>query len=268
MRLLIAVPNFMREEKDYKMLLRCISSVRLHEPLLSYHILVVDDCSPYFPEEAQYEILSRGAKILRAESNGGYSKTVNRALDFAAENKYDVVLTLNSDCEILTLVYRRMRQVMDFDPKIHVIGGLCLWPSGKVQSASYSVDEFSMPLQRDRGSYYIHDGNDAARSKYVFGVTGAFQFIRLTEARYSENYTMGYEDVEFCQRTWLTGGKVFYDSQLACNHAESASRGTHVGERELESLEQWHRDFSVEKLETVLHLVSCANDQAQSSRST
>lgn len=263
--MLVAIPNYMREEKDLKMLLRCIASIRKAEPLMSFHVVVVDDASPYFPQEAKDQIHEAGAKIITQAHNGGYSKTVNFAICYANHAGYDVLLTLNSDCEILTPFYARVRQIMNFDPKIDVVGGLCLWPTGKVQSASFTLNCVGGPVQPDRGKPYALGGLDACRSKYVLGVTGAFQFIRLAPHRlYSNAYEMAYEDVEYCFRTWLEGGKVFYDSQIACNHCESASRGTYVGEREVRSFEQWTLgDFSTEKLERVLHLVSSANDQGQ-----
>ena len=262
----------MKEDKDVKMLLRCISSLRLFEPLMIFHVVVFDDCSPHFTETAMYEILSSGTKIIRSDENGGYSKTVNKAFHYARENKYDFVLTLNSDCEILTPFYKRIVQLFNYDLKIAVIGGLCLFPSGRIQSAGIQPDNKGVPHQPGRDSHYVLDNSHGAnQSKYVWGVTGAFQFIDVTACfnvgLYSENYKMSYEDVEFCQRIWMSGYRCFYDSLIATNHCESVSRGYHLGPQELLSLEQWHRDFSVAKLQLVNSFVEAANLESQNQSS-
>lgn len=263
MRLLVTIPNFMRDESDLKMLMRCISSVKRNEPLLAWHIVVLDDASTYFPDTAKAKIEDTGVKLIRFNENHGYSHAVNHAIKFASDNNYDLVLTLNSDAEVTKPFYNRVLGVLRFDEKIAVVGGLCLFPTGKIQSAGFTVDSLGHPILYDRAKYYIHAGHTANKPRYVFGVTGAFQFIRVSSLKdigtYSYEYEMSYEDVEFCQRAWLKGYKVFYDPHVECIHSESVTRGSHVGPRELRSFEQWERDFSMSKLETVSHLVSDAN---------
>jgi GT2 family glycosyltransferase len=271
-RLLVAIPNYMKEDKDLKMLLRCISSLRLFEPLMIFHVVVFDDCSPYFTETAMYEILSSGTKIIRQDENGGYSKIVNRAFHYARENKYDFMLTLNSDCEILTPFYKRIVQLFNYDEKIAVIGGLCLYPSGRIQSAGFHADSNGVPVEIGKRKHYILDENHGAnKSRYIYGVTGAFQFIDVEAAfkigLYSENYKMSYEDVEFCQRVWLSGYRCFYDALIATNHCESATRGSYLGPQELQSLEQWHLDFSEAKLQQVNDSLASANLESQNQSS-
>ncbi len=263
MRLLIAIPNYSKEQKDIDMLIRCIKSIHRCEPLLSFHTVVFDDKSPRFTDEDMFNIHSLNTKIVYAEENKGYSANVNRAIDYAAANNYDLILTLNSDTEVLTPFYLRVKSLFNYDRKIAVVGGLCLFPTGKIQSASFHPNLDGDPLQPDRNKYYALGDHGATQSRFVFGVTGAFQFIRVTSAvligKYSENYTLSYEDVEFCQRIWLSGYKCFYDSQIACNHYESATRGYHLGVKELQSLEQWHQDFSVPKLQAIELLIQKAN---------
>jgi len=265
-RLLVAIPNFMREEKDLRMLMRCIASIRKHEPLIAFHVVVFDDASPYFTDAAQYEILYAGAKFIRHETNGGYSRNINLAFKYAADNNYDFILTLNSDVEITSMIYHRAMQVFNYDYKIAVIGGLCLYPTGKIQSASFRINHESIPIQPDRFQYYNTGGHTAAQPKYVMGVTGAFQFIRMSAlpimGLYSEKYEMGYEDVEFCCRAWSRDYRVFYDPHLSCIHSESVTRGLHIGPRELASLQQWHDDFDLMQISDLEHLVSLANAQA------
>jgi len=88
-RLLVAIPNYMKEDKDVKMLLRCISSLRLFEPLMIFHVVVFDDASPHFTETAMYDILSSGTKIQDAKKKAASGNPLNAdALNaFAAQIK-------------------------------------------------------------------------------------------------------------------------------------------------------------------------------------
>lgn len=227
MRLSVLIPNFSRSAADVEMLHRAIASVRAHEP--SCPILVVDDCSPFQPPSMIH------ASIFRRFENGGYSRAINSGLNRLREKGYTHVVTMNSDCEVTAPfldVLREAFQVAD------IIGGRLLYPSGKVQSAGFDLDDAGRPIELCKGKFF-YEAFETAVPRYCYGVTGAFQAFPLSIGNYSEAYELGFEDVEFCARAWGIGYKVAYIPTIQAIHYESETRGREPSIREIRSSNQW-----------------------------
>jgi glycosyltransferase involved in cell wall biosynthesis len=80
----------------------------------------------------------------------------------------------------------------------------------------------------------------------VLAVTGACMYVRRAlideVGLLDERYPMAYEDVDWCLRAWKAGFSVEYAPAAVLTHAESASRGMTVGDRERASQEAfWER---------------------------
>jgi GT2 family glycosyltransferase len=251
------------------MLNRCVKSLLQHEPTAGSDIWIFDDGSPFFDEEIIFH-----KRIIRREVNKGYSTTINQALKYARDYRYDAVVTINSDVELLRPFINRAHQVFNFDKQIAVIGGMLLYPNGRIQSAGIGLHDNGAPIEYNKNELFTQDiGGEVSQPKYVMGVTGAFQIIRVSALEkigfYDEGFQMSYEDVEFCWRTWRNKFRCFYDPHIKAVHAESATRGYHVGERELSSLNHWLKQcFKKTQHAKLLKLVEDANSQVQSTISS
>lgn len=240
------------------MLIRCVQSIHRFEPGYVRHIVIVDDASPYKKTFETLDMLRSVYKlnVLRCDTNAGYSHAINTGCGFAKLCGASSVVTINSDIECLTpFVARVNAALMHAD----VVGALLLYPTGRIQHAGYEIDDAGVPVEYDKMNYVLSDAGNAFNCRYVMGVTGAFQAFRLEAGRYSTDYSLSYEDVEFCLRQWREGKRVFYEPNIYALHMESATRGYHVGERELKSLEQFHADFERFNLNEIRERISLAN---------
>jgi GT2 family glycosyltransferase len=240
MKTMIAIPNYSKSLSDIRMLNRCIKSILQNESICADNDLwIFDDGSPYLDLD-----LITHKRVIRRSNNLGYSATINDALKTARKYCYSAVLTVNSDVELLSPFLNRLEKIMLFDPKIAVVGGLLLYPNGRVQSAGISLTEDGAPIEHSKNDIYAHTAaTEVNQPRYMHIVTGALQLIRLDPLQdigfYDTGFSMSYEDVEFCYRTWRQGYRVFYDPHVKAIHAESVSRGYHVGQRELSSYNRW-----------------------------
>jgi GT2 family glycosyltransferase len=245
------------------MLNRCIKSIVTYEKSLKDHIVILDDHSPFFERS-----LVNCDAIVTNQKNHGYARMINDAIQFATENKYDVVVTINTDVEVLTPFVERLKKVFNYDQRIGVIGAMLLYPTGRIQSAGFECDKRGTPTEFFKTEIFAHDPAKYSNPAYVFGVTGAFQAIRLNAipliGKYDEKFQLSYEDVEFCYRAWLNGYKVFYDPFIKAIHAESVSRGYHVGPKEYESYKRWVKLKTESSIEVVRNSVALANSLGQS----
>jgi GT2 family glycosyltransferase len=266
MRIMIAIPNYSKKQSDIYMLNRCIKSILQYEPKMKDDIVVFDDHSPFFdPGLVNCNLVVMNGK------NKGYAGMVNQAIDYAKNLKYDVVITVNTDIEVLTPFKDRLTKVFRYDQRIGIIGAMLLFPTGRIQSAGFECDKNGTPHEFFKTEIFAHDPNKYSNPAFVFGVTGAFQAIRLSATdiigKYDEAFKLSYEDVEFCYRAWRDGYKVFYDPFIKAIHAESVSRGYHVGQREYDSYRRWVKLKSADTIDQVRSSVALANLLVQSKSS-
>jgi GT2 family glycosyltransferase len=267
MKLGIVIPHLNSNRSSFTMLRRCLKSIRRWEPLLLKHTYIIDDVSPEVPDVC-YDQLEQefGCKVILKTYKESFSSVVNLGASILNAQNYTAMILLNNDIELTSPCYLRAGQILRFDPKIAVIGALLLYPNGKVQHAGFKVLETSAPFEYSK-NVYLKDTPEALKPRFIYGVTGAYQVVRLSAfdeiGGYDERFSLSYEDVEFCGRVWMNGYKVFYDPHLKAIHSESVTRGYFLGERELKSLETWHQVFQPAHAQQIQSFVSSASPSNQ-----
>lgn len=219
MKPLIVVPSYVSTPEDLAVHLVTLSSLAEQEP--GAEVLVVDDCSPA-PELV--DMLEREApdscRVHRQPTNEGFSRTVNVGLRLAQQQGRDAIL-VNADMEFGAPFIDRMQAV-----EADVVGGLLLYPNGLIQHAGI----FFSLLHRVFDHIYRYAPGDLpeAHRARVCPVTGALQFIRHSTLEnvglYDEDFRLGWEDVDYCIRTFIAGGTCVMEPEVQAIHHESMFR--------------------------------------------
>lgn len=236
MKPLVVIPSFMRKQEHLDALMDTIFSIVKTVPDET-DILVVDDHSP---DQALVDQLAERAEgsieqklppfeLIRKKVNSGFSATVNFGLRKAREEGRDAVL-MNADIEMHSLDWvNRCRETLGPEGEpAGVVGALLIYPqSGLIQHAGI---HFSYLTRRFFERYKYGPSNlPDALHKEVLPVTGAFQYIRadvLTDVGiYDESFKLGYEDVDYCIRTFKSGWDCIYNPEVRAYHHESMIRG-------------------------------------------
>jgi GT2 family glycosyltransferase len=195
-------------------------------------IIVVDDGSPA-PDLIKALGLAceeHGAEFIDKGRNEGFAITVNVGMRRALNEGRDAIL-VNSDVEFgltkdwVGLMQRQTNS--DGEGKAAVVGALLLYDNGLIQHAGVY---FSF-LTRDFSHRFQYGPGNLAEAQHacVCPVTGALQFIRhscLEEVGlYDESFKLGWEDVDYCCRVWLSGRECVYQPGIRAVHHESFFRG-------------------------------------------
>ncbi len=175
--------------------------------------------------------------LLEGEQNVGFAANVNRGLR-ATDTARDVVV-LNSDVEALPNWLECLQYATDRHPDAGIVGAQLQYPDGRIQFGG-------VVRNRDAPEWFDHryrfkpcDWGPAGRPSAALAVTGACMYVRRAVidriGLLDEHYGMAYEDVDWCLRAWQAGFEVLYFPAARLVHHESLTRGTDVGERELEA---------------------------------
>jgi len=114
-----------------------------------------------------------------------------------------------------------------------VVGGLLLYPRGTIQHAGVCRG-----VTRPFSHIYRHAPGDLpeAQTSRVCPVTAALQFVRneclQAVGLYDEDFPMGYEDVDYCLRTLLSGRECVYQPKVVAYHIERSVRPQHSSHSE------------------------------------
>ncbi len=247
--------------------LRTVRGLRRTLDASRTRVVVVDDASA---EEHQQRLQPlKGAEVVLAERNGGYSASVN--LGLARARPEEDVVVLNSDIDPHRHWLPRLQQAAYTDDAIGVVGPRLLYPDGRIQSAG-SYRNLAAPEWFDhRYRFRPADHGPAQVGVDALAVTGACMYLRrdLIDAigAFDDGYGMGYEDVDYCLRTWEAGRSVRYHPGTTLTHLESPTRGTEVGERELSSQRRfwdkwgsWFDDRPVRTADGALRVIYVTED--------
>jgi GT2 family glycosyltransferase len=240
---LAIIPAYVRTATDVGLVADTLASLRATAGD-ACDVLVVDDCSPAGDLVSAVSQLcdKHDAELYEKPENTGFSASVNVGLQRCLGEGRDAVL-VNADIvfgltrDWLGLMVRQRRQ--EGDGLASIVGALLLYPNGLIQHAGIY---FSL-LTRDFNHRYNFGPGDLPEAQHaaVCPVTGALQFIRheCLEAvgPYDEGFRMGFEDVDMCLRTMLSGRECVYQPGVRAIHHESAFRG-----RPDEKIAKWTND--------------------------
>ena len=226
---LIVVPTYLVAPRDLEVTIEMLASLRKTEP--DAEVLLVDDGSPAAPLLDELAAASERlqAELVRKPENEGFSKAVNVGLRRALEEGKHAVL-VNADIEFidrgwLGRMEAQLRQAGD--GQAAVVGGLLLYPSGLIQHAGI----FFSLLHRCFDHIYKFAPADLPEAQFARAcpVTGALQFIRHETLAhvglYDERFHLGWEDVDYCIRTFMAGGECVMQPKVRAYHHESMFRG-------------------------------------------
>lgn len=244
----IVIPSY----NDYELLRVCLDSIATTAEHLDYRVIIVDD---YAQEEnrARLKTLeSERVEVILKPEREGFAKAVNRGLAAVPEDRDLVVL--NSD--IVTLpgwLDALMASAYTIDPKIGLVSGRLVYPSGRIQYGGTYYARVLAPQWF--GHLFVgRSPRDPVTgvSGYNRAVSGACTYI--TRAAYAvlgglhEDYWLGFEDVDWGLTAWQKGIRCYYQPDALAIHHESASRGYSQGTRELASMRLFWRRWEAQFL--------------------
>jgi GT2 family glycosyltransferase len=225
---LAIVPVYLRDHLDAELLARCL--VSLYSTAPEAEVLVVDDGSPaeHLVDQLAPVADELGQRLHLKEDNSGFSKTVNVGLRTALEEGHDALL-VNQDIQFVEPGWLESMLACrdDAGRPAAVVGGRLLYPTGLIQHAGIYYSRFYGWF--DHRFRYGPADLAEANVRFACPVTGALQLIRHDVLEqvgiYDETFLMGYEDVDYCLRTFDSGLSCVYEPAAWAYHHESAIRG-------------------------------------------
>lgn len=237
MKIGIMIPSLIVNDKHRWLLYNLLDSIEKHEPDLISSTVVCDDASPCSDAEMRTLLSPYPVTLLRRPKNESYSKNVNMGLRFMREKGINLVFIINNDITLIQPILPLVRYFEKME-RLAIVGPRLFFPDGRLQHGGLEVHASKAIEHPGYGKWDLGIG-----TRFVTAVTGAFQLVRLDKVdAYPEEYSLGYEDVSFCLRTWIRGGQVLYSDSISAIHAESSTRGYFVGPKEWESLSAFRRE--------------------------
>jgi GT2 family glycosyltransferase/glycosyltransferase involved in cell wall biosynthesis len=246
----IVIPSF-RDSERVRTLVRTIHKT---VPRGMARIVVADDASG--PEHVAELRRIAGIEVVEGAGNRGFAANVNRGLK-AAGDDLDVVV-LNSDVEALRGWLQCLQYAASQEDDVGIVGAQLLYPDGRIQFGGTVRNRDAPEWFDHRYRFKPHGWGPAGQTGPVLAVTGACMYVRREVIErvglLDERYPMAYEDVDWCLRAWQAGFRVLYFPTARMVHHESVTRGTDVGERELQSQrlfwERWGDFFDTRAVRT------------------
>ena len=223
----IVIPN-----KDQSSLLSsCIRSILDASTYSNYEIVIVENDSE---EDETFEYYRRitaesdKVSVLCYPDAFNFSKIVN----FGAQHtEGEYLLLLNNDTEVITPDF--IEEMVGYGARkdVGVVGAKLLYRDRTVQHAGVVVGPHGLAAHLHGGIPENAAGyfGRATRPQNLSAVTGACQMIRRgvfnEVGGYSEEYTVGFNDVDFCLKVREAGYLVVFNPYAKLFHYEFTSRG-------------------------------------------
>jgi GT2 family glycosyltransferase len=195
---------------------RCLDAVsKVSYPNLE--VLVVDNAS----SDGSAELVEKKypfVQLLKSPKNIGFAAGNNLGI---AQAKGEYILLLNPDTEIDACCVEHLFEVMNADDKVAVCGAkICLLDRrNMIQHAGGKYSLLGVSI--DRGMCELDEGQYDKVEEVTFVCGAAMMFRRslvLDIGLLDSSFFLYHEDVDFCIRAWLYGGKVIYVPKAVVYH--------------------------------------------------
>ena len=194
------------------LLVACLSSFRKFHP--EAKVIVVDDCGPN-PTEIKYLASHYEADFIARGINGGFAAAVNTGIALVST---PYVCLVNDDLVFTRPIEEVILKNFQRDPKISVLGGLLLYPDGRIEHGGGYYNYFGVKHYGEK--MWPHQAKLCGIPAYRFFVTGALMALK-SNIRFDETYVNDSEDAAACVDVWAKGGRVFYDPEFTAIHHKS-----------------------------------------------
>ncbi len=228
-RISILIPT-----RDHLQELRtCVDSIRTRSTWTGYEILVIDNDSTdpqtlAWLQEQETAADPARFRSIRIDSPFNWSRLNNIGI---RKTRGDVLVLLNNDTEVITPDWLERLAEEALRPDVGAVGGLLLYPDGRIQHAGVVVGMGGWADHVFKGHWPVHDLLPFVSpmvKRNVLAVSGACMAVsRRTVERIGgldERYIMCGSDVEFCLRAHAAGLWNVYDPSVRLVHHEAATR--------------------------------------------
>jgi len=211
----VVIPTF----NTAAMTQRCVRAVLASMPEAT-EVIVVDDGST----DNTAELLAADVKVIRLETNSGFSKAANRGV---SEAKGNVILLLNSDAFVEVGALRALLAAFD-DPAVGIAGaqllnedGTLQWSAGRTPTLAWifaavtGLGRFARFFRRARKD----------ESRDVDWVSGAAMAVRREAwTPLNERYRFYCQDLELCVRARAAGWRIRLVAEARVLHGLGKTR--------------------------------------------
>jgi N-acetylglucosaminyl-diphospho-decaprenol L-rhamnosyltransferase len=213
---------------------RCLRSLRDHPPAIRHEIIVVDNQSPDASDAMVAQEFPE-VHLIRSESNDGYGVAINRGVRDSTGNLF---LFLNPDMEVFAGSCDTLLNFLDAHPRAGVVGPRLVYGDGTPQG---SVGRRSSPLfmllessrlhlllsRRLRGRLLQGPYLPMPETMRVDWISGACHLIPRAVwekvGPLTEETFCGFDDYDYCFRTWKAGYEVWVCAESVMIHNTSTS---------------------------------------------
>jgi GT2 family glycosyltransferase len=212
----------------------CVSSLLRFDAGVDFEVLIVDNGSVEKSTQAYFDSLPENLfRVIRDDGDFNFSRLNNYASRQASK---EILCLLNNDTEV-TSDFWLSNLVGTLSDSVKVVGPLLLYPDGSVQHAGVVLGLGGIADHAFRGE----ESSSNRHMNYIHlpracsAVTAACLVVRkdvyFEVGGLSEDFQVGFNDVDFCLRVGKLGGRVVYDPRVSLIHKESKSRGVDKGVR-------------------------------------
>ena len=187
---------------------------------IDHEIIMIDDCS----KDDSVAFLAGNfpdVKVLKNESNVGFSKTCNKGIMAATK---DLVFLLNTDVKLTNDFFEAQFKYFENADTFGVMGCIMNFDGKKIEDAA-RMPRYKGGKFKANTFFYSENKDDLVYTTYLSGANALIDRKKIVEiGGFNELYSPFYfEDFDLGLRAWQMGWKLYYEHQSVCYHRVSAS---------------------------------------------